>query len=157
MRGTGRHVGLLLAGALVVAAVVVASQGHVLLHRCVGAGGSWADVAIRLAVLRDGTGCPDGTFAPGALPRGAVVLLSVALPVLATHALLAAFGLSLSALVVRGVRVVAGLLGRWVAVPRARALPVPGRVRLAVVPPPAVPPASLLLVARPHRAPPLPA
>jgi hypothetical protein len=91
------------------------------------------------------------------VPRGAVVLLSVALPVLVAHVLLAACGLSLSALVVRGVRVVAGLLGRWVRVPRARALPVPGRLPRAVVPPVPVRPASLLLVARPHRAPPLPA
>ncbi len=154
MRAT-RHVGVLLAAALTAAAVVVSAQGHVLLHRCVEAGGSWADVAIRLAVLRDTGGCPDGSFGVGAVPRGAVVLLSVALPVLAAHVLLAGLGLGLGAVVLRGARVVAALLRAWVRVPRLRPLPVAGRVRLVVPRPIAPRPALGLLVARPHRAPPL--
>ncbi len=152
-----RHVGALLAAALTAAAVAVSVQGHVLLHRCVEAGGSWADTAIRLAVLRDAAGCPDGSLAVGAVPRGAVLLLSIALPVLAAHVLLAGVGLGLGAVALRGARVVTALLRGWVGVPVARALPVAPRVRL-VVPGLVVPrPALALLVARPHRAPPLPA
>lgn len=142
------------AGALAAAAVVASSQGHVLVHRCVGAGGSWADVAIRFAVLRDAVECPDGTLGLGAVPAGAVVLASVALPMLVAHVLAAAAGASLAALAARGVRVVAGLVGRLVRVPRTRALPVARREPALVVPPVPVRPALALLLARPHRAPP---
>ena len=57
----GRRGGLVLASALAVAAVVASAQGHVLLHRCVEAGGSWTGTALSLALLRDTTSCPDGT------------------------------------------------------------------------------------------------
>jgi hypothetical protein len=154
----GRRSGLALAVALVVTAAVVASQGHVLLHRCVEAGGSWADTALSLAFLRDASSCPAGTYGLGALPSGAVVLASVALPILAAWVLAAALGISLVAIVMRAARLVVGLVGRWVRLPEGRgSLPVADRAP-AVAVTPAAPPTPLgLLVARPHRAPPLPA
>lgn len=154
----GRRGRLALAAALMVAAVAVASQGHVLLHRCVQAGGSWADSALSLALLRDTPACPQGSLGLGVLPSGAIVVMSVALPVVAAWVLAAALGVSLTALVVRAARLLVGLVGRWVRLPRRHAaLPVADRVRAAAVVP-AVPPTALgLLVARPHRAPPLPA
>lgn len=155
---TGRRGAPALAAVLVLAAVAVSAQGHVLLHRCVEAGGSWADTALSLALLRDTASCPDGTFGLGAVSDGAVVLMSVALPVLAGWALTAALGISLGAVVARAARVVVGLVGRWVRLPRAGAvLPVADRAAEPVMVPAAAPPSLGLLVARPHRAPPLPA
>ena len=148
----------MLAAALVVAAVAVSAQGHVLLHRCVEVGGSWADTAVSLSLLRDASSCPDGALGLGALPSGAIVLMSVALPVVAVLLLAGILGISLTALVVRAGRVVAGLVGRWVRLPYAQAaLPVPDRAPAPAVPPVAPRPSLGLLVARPHRAPPLPA
>jgi hypothetical protein len=148
----------MLAAVLAVAAIAVSSEGHVLLHRCVQAGGSWADSALSLTLLRTTSSCPDGSLGLGALPAGAVVVLSVALPVLAGWALAAALGVSLAALVARAARLVVGLVGRWVRLPhRHPALPVADRAP-AVTVVPAAPPTPLgLLLARPHRAPPLPA
>lgn len=147
-----------LAAALAVVAVAVSAQGHLLLHRCVEAGGSWADTAVSLALLRDVSSCPDGALGLGAVPGGAIVLMSVALPVLAVCLLAGGLGISLTALVVRAGRVVARLVGRWVRLPRAHAaLPVPDLARAPAAPPVAPRPALGLLVARPHRAPPLPA
>ena len=100
---TRRTCAQVLAVALVVAALAVSAQGHVLLHRCVAAGGSWADTAVSLALLRDVASCPDGTLGLGTVPAGAVVLMSVALPVLAVWALAGAVGLSLTALIILGV------------------------------------------------------
>ena len=154
----GRRSGLALAVALVVTAGLVASQGHVLLHRCVEAGGSWAGTALSLAFLRDASSCPAGSYGLGMLPTGAVVLASVAMPILAAWAVAAALGLSLAALVVRAARLAFGLVGRWVRVPAGRApLPVADRARAVAVTPVVLPTALGLLLARPHRAPPLPA
>ncbi len=155
MQITGR-LGGLLAGALTVAAVAVPAQGRVLVHRCVESGGSWDDVAIRLALLRDAASCPDGSLGLGTAPTGAVVLLSVALPVLALHVLAAAFGVGLGALVVRAARLVARLVVRGRPGPPAPARPV-ARQRACVVHVAEVCSVMGLLVARPHRAPPLPA
>jgi hypothetical protein len=157
MLRTGRRGGPALASLLTVAAIAVSVQGHVLLHRCVEAGGSWAGVAVRLALLRDVPACPDGTLGLGAMPRGAIVLLSVALPALAAWVLTGALGISLSALVVRAVRVVITLVGRWVRLPRSEALPVADRAPARAATSPAPRPPLVLLVARPHRGPPLPA
>ena len=155
---TGGRGASALAGVLVVAAVAVSAQGHVLLHRCVEAGGSWADTALSLALLREAASCPEGTLSPGAVSDGAVVLMSVALPMLAAWALATALGVSLGALVARGARVVVGLVGRWVRLPRAgAALPAAGRLPEPGVAPARPGPSLGLLVARPHRAPPLPA
>lgn len=150
------RLGGILAGALTVAAVAVPAQGRVLVHRCVEAGGSWDDVAIRLALLRDASWCPDGSLGLGAAPTGVVVLLSVALPVLAVHLLAAASGIGLGALVVRAARVVARLVVRPILLSRVPAVPVPRHRVLVAHVAEARPPLGLLL-ARPHRAPPLPA
>lgn len=154
----GRRGRTALAAALSLAAIAVSSQGHVLLHRCVPAGGSWTDSALSLALLRSTSSCPEGSWGLGALPDGAIVVMSVALPVLAGWVLAAALGISLRALAVRAARLVVGLVGRWVRLPRRRpVLPVVDRA-LAVAVVPAAPPTALgLLLARPHRAPPLPA
>lgn len=155
---TGRRGAPALAAALTVAALVVSAQGHVLLHRCVEAGGSWTDTALSLALLRDTTACPEGTLGLGSVTDGAVVLMSVALPVLAAWALAATLGISLGAVVARAARVVVGLVGRWVHRPRpVVALPVARRPLAPVAAPPPLGPSLGLLVARPHRAPPLPA
>ena len=61
-------------------------------------------MALRLAVLQDAADCPEGSYGMGTVSRGAVLLLSVALPVLVGYALLAACGVGLSALVVRAAR-----------------------------------------------------
>ncbi len=157
MQLTGRRGALVLAAVLAAAAVAAPAQGRVLLHRCVETGGSWADTAIQLAVLRTASACPDGALGLGAAPRGAVLLLSVALPVLALHVLLAALGIGLGAIVARAARVVAGLVVRRVPPPRVRALPVARRVLVPVGNPDLPRPTLGLLLARPHRAPPLPA
>ena len=153
---TGRRSGSLLAAALAIAAVVVSAQGHVLLHRCVASGGSWADTALSLSLLRDASSCPGGTLGVGPVTGGAIVLLSVAAPALALSALAGALGLSLAALVARTSRVVGGLVGRWVRLPLVRTTPPASDLRPAPALPPVAPRPSLgLLVARPHRAPPL--
>ena len=153
---TGRRGGSLLAAALALAAVVVSAQGHVLLHRCVAAGGSWADTALSLSLLRDTSSCPSGTLGVGPVTGGAIVLLSVAAPALALSALAGVLGLSLAGLVARTCRIVSGLVGRWVRLPRARTAPPMPDLHTAPALPPVAPRPSLgLLVARPHRAPPL--
>ena len=48
----GRRGRTALAAALALAALVVSSQGHLLLHRCVPAGGSWTGSALSLAQMR---------------------------------------------------------------------------------------------------------
>ena len=154
----GRRGRTALAAALALAALVVSSQGHLLLHRCVPAGGSWTGSALSLALLRDTTSCPDGSLGLGALPSGAIVVMSIALPVVAGWVLAAALGLSLGAAVVRAAQLVVGLVGRWVRLPhRTATLPVPDRTPAPATIPVAPRPALGLLVARPHRAPPLPA
>ena len=154
----GRRAGLLLVAFLAVAALAVSAQGHVLLHRCVEAGGSWTGTALSLALLRDASTCPDGTLGLGAVPSGAIVLMSVALPVLTAWLLAGVLGVSVTALVVRAGRMVVGLVGRWVRLPRTgAALPVADRAPAATAAPAPPRPTLGLLVARPHRAPPLPA
>jgi len=104
-------------------AATLAAQGRVLLHDCVAAGGALGPLGLRLSVLRDAADCPDGSYGLGAVSQGAVVLLSVAVPVAALYLLLTAFGVGLSALLVRAVRRVAELLGR--ALPRLRTVTAP--------------------------------
>lgn len=148
----------MLAAALIAAAVVLPAQGHVLLHRCVGAGGSWAHAALSLAILRNSPTCPEGAAGLGVVPSSAVVLASVALPVLAVWAFAWALGVSLAALAVRAAGLALRLVGCRVCVPLpAVELPVADRAPMVVRVPVVVPTARGLLVARPHRAPPLPA
>ncbi len=141
---------------LALASVLVATQGRVLLHQCVTADGPLAALGVRLAVLRSAVECPDGSLSFGAASQGAVLLLSVAVPVLAVHVLLAACGIGLGVAVRRGVAVVAAVLVRGV-VPTAPVtvpLVVPARVRVVgdVVAP--VASCRALDPARPHRGPP---
>src|SRR4051794_12816794 len=88
----------------------VAMQGRVVLHDCVSPGGAMASFGMRLAVLQDVTDCPEGSYGLGGVSRGAVLLLSVALPVLVGYALLTACGVGLSALLIRAARQARALL-----------------------------------------------
>lgn len=92
--------------------LAVAASGRVLLHQCVTAVGvgPWG---VRLALLSDVSDCPDGTYAFGPAAGGAVLLLSVAVPVVVTHLALAAGGLGASVVVARAAGGVARLLRRW--------------------------------------------
>ncbi|WP_456825383.1 hypothetical protein [Cellulomonas sp. P5_E12] len=120
-------VGLVVAGLM----AAVAAQGRVLLHDCVAAGGVLGPLGLRLAVLSDAADCPDGSYGLGSMSQGAVVLLSVAVPVAALYLLLTACGIGLTALLVRAARQVRLLLRRAVPGLRAaRALPVARRARL---------------------------
>ncbi|MBO3096283.1 hypothetical protein [Cellulomonas dongxiuzhuiae] len=96
--------------ALAVLSVVLGVQGRVLLHQCVVADGPLAGLGVRMALLRSASECPDGALGLGAASTGAVLLLSVALPVVATHVLLTACGLGLGVVTRRGVVAVAALL-----------------------------------------------
>lgn len=101
-----------LAGALALLAFTagIAMQGRVLLHDCVSTGGAFGSLGLRLAVLQDVADCPEGAYGLGGVSRGAVLLLSVALPVLVGYALLTACGVGLSALLVRAARQTRALL-----------------------------------------------
>lgn len=90
--------------------VGVALQGRVLLHDCVSTAGAFGSLGLRLDVLRDATDCPAGSYGLGGVPRGAVLLFSVALPVLVAYALLTACGVGLSTVVARAVRQARALL-----------------------------------------------
>ncbi len=120
-------------------AALVAAQGRVLLHDCVSAGGALGPLALRLSVLRDATDCPDGAYGLGTVSQGAVVLLSVAVPVAALYLALTACGVGLATLLVRAAHQVRLLAGRALrgAVRAPRPLPVATRLRTvltAVVP-----------------------
>ncbi|MEZ0446793.1 hypothetical protein [Cellulomonas sp. ICMP 17802] len=112
-------------------AAAVAAQGRVLLHDCVAAGGVLGPLGLRLSVLSDAADCPDGSYGLGGVSQGAVVLLSIAVPVAALYLTLAACGIGLTALLVRASRQVRQLLRR--ALPGLRgtvsAPPVARRVR----------------------------
>jgi hypothetical protein len=88
-----------------VVGLAVAAQGRVLLHQCLPAGGvgPWG---VGLAVLRDASECPEGTYALGSAASGAVLLLSVAVPLLVGHLVAAALGVGLSAAVLSALRAV---------------------------------------------------
>lgn len=113
LRAPARPLPVVVAGVLtLVLAIVVGAfaQGRLLLHGCLPAD-AFGTLGVRLALLRDAAECPAGTYGLGAAPRGAVVLLSVALPVLALHLVLAACGLGLLTVVRRALRGIAGVLG----------------------------------------------
>lgn len=138
--------------------LLVAAEGRVLVHRCVSADDMVAALGLRLELLASAAHCPQDAYALGTTSQGAVLLLSVAVPVLVVHLLLAAAGLGLGALVHRA---------RGVVVALARAAGVRRAVPSA---PPAVPqlrPAAPvvpvlvrhdrgLVLVRPHRGPPVP-
>ena len=119
---------------LALAAALPAVLGRVVLHDCLVAEGPLAALGVRLAVLRSAVECPDGSFALGATSQGAVILLSVAVPVVVAHVVLSACGLGLGVLARRGVAAAAAVVSSRLAPPVALALPgVPaGPVRTAV-------------------------
>lgn len=122
------HVVGALGTVLAVLSVVLGTQGRVLLHQCVTADGPLAALGVRMAVLRSAAECPEGALGLGAASTGAVVLLSVALPVLATHLLLAACGLGLGVVTRRLAVAVRALLAAVLA-PRADMVARPAVVR----------------------------
>ena len=61
-------------------------------------------LGLHLALLQDVADCPEGSYGLGGVSRGAVLLLSVALPVVVGYMLLTACGVGLSALLVRAAR-----------------------------------------------------
>ena len=95
-----------LAAATVVAlfAAGVAARGRVVLHDCVSSTGAFGALGLHLALLQDVADCPEGSYGLGGVSRGAVLLLSVALPVVVGYTLLTACGVGLSALLVRAAR-----------------------------------------------------
>ncbi|KQY46000.1 hypothetical protein [Cellulomonas sp. Root137] len=117
-------------------AAAVAAEGRVLLHDCVSAGGVLGPLGLRLSVLRDAADCPEGAYGLGTMSQGAVVLLSVAVPVAALYLLLTACGVGLSALLVRAAQQVRQLVGRALrgGLRGARPLPVAVRVRTVLQP-----------------------
>lgn len=141
---------------LAVAAVAVAAEGRVLLHQCLTADGPLGALGVRLAVLRSTVECPEGTLGLGTASQGAVLLLSVALPVVGAHLLLAAGGLGLGVVVRRGAAVVRALVASrlvpLVAVPAPALVPVRRAALVPAVGPPLV--GRALDPARPHRGPP---
>ncbi|MBO9553019.1 hypothetical protein [Cellulomonas sp.] len=136
-----------------VVGLALAAQGRVLLHQCLPAGGlgPWG---VGMAVLRDASECPEGSYALGSVTSGAVVLLSVAVPVLVAHLLAAACGLGLSAAVVAALRAVPGLLRTLVRPVAEPVALVVRRARADVPDGPARPHARLLVVHLPVRGPP---
>lgn len=140
---------------LSVASVVLGVQGRVLLHQCLTAEGPLAALGMRLAVLRSAAECPEGAVGLGSTSQGAVVLLSVALPALAAHVLLAAGGLGLGVAVRRAAAAVRSVLATRLAAPtRLRPALVPARVRVTADVVVRVPAGRVLDPARPHRGPP---
>jgi len=127
--------------ALVVGALAAAST-RLLLHGCVQADGTLGVAGMRLAVLRRAAYCPDGTL--GAGPT-ALVLLSVALPVLVAYVALALGGLGAIAAVRRAARVLARLVRPVVL--RLDRLPAVVVRRLGVVGPLLVPDTGRVLAA----------
>ena len=117
---------------------VVAAYGRVLLHDCVSAGGVLGPLGLRLSVLRDAADCPEGTYGLGVMSRGAVVLLSVAVPVAALYLLLTVCGVGLSALLVRTARQVRLLVGRVLPGSLRAVRPLPVETLARLVPGPVV-------------------
>ncbi|WP_028046231.1 hypothetical protein [Cellulomonas sp. URHE0023] len=119
-------------GVLSLFTATVAAQGRVVLHDCVSPGGTFGALGLRLAVLQDVTDCPEGSYGLGGVSRGAVLLLSVALPVLVGYALLTAGGVGVSALLVRAVLQARAILVAVLPQLMTDASPVPGGLRATV-------------------------
>lgn len=96
--------------AAVAAGLVLAAglgwRARIALHGCVDAG-SLASAALHVSLLRPGGACPSGEYALGPASGGAVLVLSIALPVLVADVLLAVFGLGAWAVLRAGLRTVA--------------------------------------------------
>jgi hypothetical protein len=109
----------------------------------------------RLALLHATSDCPVGTMGVGTAGRGAVVLISVGLPVLLAHLALAVAGWSLSSLLARAVRAVGTVLTAVLA--HRPGAPAPSLVtrRLLVLAPPRAPHARPAVGSLATRGPPL--
>jgi len=108
-------------------AAVLDGRAQLALHACLPGDGPVGWLGLRLALLRSSVDCPDGALAlGGSTSRSALVVVSVAVPVLLAHVVAAVCGASLSALATRaasGLRAV--LAAVW---PR-----LPGRPRVGGV------------------------
>lgn len=124
------------AGVLLTLAALVLVQGRVALHSCLPAG-EFAPFGLQLALLRDAAQCPAGTYGLGSTSTGAVLVLSIGLPALAAHLVLAACGLGIRQVVGRCLTTVASAGRRTLVVTVAR-VHVPA-VRPATVPVAAAP------------------
>lgn len=144
-----------LVAVLVAVATLVLTQGRVMLHSCVDAG-QFAPFGLQLALLRDAAQCPAGTYGLGPASTGAVVLLSVGLPALVAHLVLAACGFG-TWQVVRGcVRALAATGRRGLALPAAPAhVPAVRRVLVPVVLAPRGATRHVAMLTWSHRGPPL--
>ncbi|MDM8083448.1 hypothetical protein QUV83_01540 [Cellulomonas cellasea] len=131
--------------------------GRVLLHACTSADGPLAMLGVRLALLQGSADCPDGSLAmdPAGAHR-AVLVMSLALPVIAAHAALGACGIGLTALLVRVVNA-AGRLLRAVLrrLPRPTAPHVQARALSAACAGPIARPRSVRMASPLRRGPPL--
>ncbi|WP_066585488.1 hypothetical protein [Cellulomonas timonensis] len=146
---------VVLIGAVALTRVIVG--GRVLLHACTSADGPLAMLGVRLALLQGSADCPDGSLAmdPAGAHR-AVLVMSLAVPVLAAHAALGACGIGLTALLVRVVTA-AGHLLRAVLhrLPRPSAPHVLTRALSAAAAGPVARLRSVRLASPPRRGPPL--
>ncbi|WP_138067018.1 hypothetical protein [Cellulomonas rhizosphaerae] len=110
------------------------ASSRLLLQGCVDAHGAAGVLGMRLAVLRRATDCPDGTLGAGPTSTSAVLLLSIALPMLLAYAALGIGGFGALTVVARVGAVLRQLVRRAVArAPRvhvvvARALNFPGHL-----------------------------
>lgn len=120
--------------------VALVGPAQVVLHGCVPGEGRLGWLGLRMALLRTSVDCPEGALAwGGSSADSAIVVISVAVPTLAVHALAVASGVSVSALLARAasaIRVVLGAVLRGLpATPRApwvQATLVVGRARAQV-------------------------
>ena len=147
---------LALVGALVGGLVwALANGAHVVLRACLPGQGSLGGLGLRLALLRTSADCPEGALVLGGTStRGALVLVSIAVPTLVGHLLAAACGLSASALLARAASGIGGLLGAALrSLPGAPRAPWV-RAALAVGRDLAVPVTRVLAVRHPDRGPP---
>ncbi|QGQ20335.1 hypothetical protein GC089_15485 [Cellulomonas sp. JZ18] len=155
--GHARARALTLAGSLLaLTPLLAAAEGRVLVHRCVVADGPAAALGLRLELLASAAHCPQDAYALGGTSQGAVLLLSVAVPVLAGHLLLAAAGIGLGAVLHRA-RGVLAALARAAGVRRVEPVTLPAAPHLRLTAP--VLPVLVrddrgLVLVRPRRGPP---
>ena len=108
--GVVTPLGVLLA--LVPLVAVLATNGRLVLHQCVSGDGLLGSFGMRFALLGGSVDCPAGAVGLTPFARtGVVLVLSLALPVLATYLVLAVGGIGLTAVLARVAASVVALLG----------------------------------------------
>lgn len=105
--------------ALLLGAAGTASS-RLVVHSCIAADGAVGILGMRLAVLRRAADCPDGSLGLSRTGTGAVLMLSIAVPLVVAFAALALVGLSVLTLLTRVTQALRHLLR-----PLAAALPAP--------------------------------